>query len=106
MWTLMLRFAGKTLAVNKPGLGEKLDEMLDRVLGISAYNVLDAKPELNGPMANRLLKSTELKRFFLVNGTVAGGYSDPDHPVLHTNNVVSSLWMEYSACSVFLRESY
>jgi hypothetical protein len=35
-----------------------------------------------------------------------GGYSDEEHPVLNTNNVVLSLWEEYSKCSVFLREAY
>ena len=97
---------GKPLAGAKPTLGEQMDELLDKILGISAYNVLDAKPELSGWMANRLLKSTELKRFFARHGSLVGGYSDEEHPVLTTNNVVLSLWEEYSNCSVFLREAY
>jgi hypothetical protein len=83
-----------------------MDEVLDRTLGISSYNVLDAKPELNGQMANQLLKSTDLKRFFARYGSLAGTYTDKDHPVLDTDNVVHSLWEEYSTCSVFLREAY
>jgi len=89
-----------------PGTGDKLDAVLDRVLGISAYNLLDARPELSGSMATTLLKSVKLKRFFNKYGAVVGGYEDLFEPRLDTPNVVESLWEEYSSCSVFLREAY
>ena len=46
-------------------------------------------------MATTLLKSTELKRFFVKYGTVAGGYEDIFEPRLDTKNVVASLWEEW-----------
>lgn len=105
-WTPVTPVRLKLHAVKSPGMGHRLDELLDQVLDISCYNVLDAKPELSGSMATRLLKSPELKRFFARWGTVAGGYDDLFEGKLNTNNVVASLWEEYSNCAVFLREAY
>ena len=86
-------------------VAQKFNDTISTVLCVDDYNILEASPELSGSMASKLLKSTDMQRFFDRYKHVIGPYHyGPGHPC-NSENVVGDLWKEFSWSLVFMRES-